>query len=256
MAGSGAVVGVMASTGAIAGVRQITLSANQITSGGANTLSADVTGDGVADLPYLQFVTTTNLTNTYTAAANFYYRNRVLASVFSSGPGVAKLFGSARLVTGFTSNVAETMRYSSFTSYSASAGSNASNGEFNFNSGTAPQSVNGLTAITFTDPRINGGAPTEAFVDTRAFNSGTTAQTVQLVRTIFNDANVKVPPGIQPHVTYKEFDPTVYAQRAQLENKIKKLKKKSKKLKNKNKQKSKKLNKKAKKLSKKLAAIA
>ena len=149
-----------------------------------------------------------------------------------------------------------TVRYNSFTSYSASAGSNASNGENTFNIGTSPQSVNGLTAVTFTDARINGGAPTEAFVDTRAFNSGTTTHTVQLVRTIFNDANVNVPPGIQAHVTYKEFDPTVYARRLQLGNKIKKLKKKAKKLKNKNKQKAKKLNKKAKKLSKKLAAIA
>ena len=89
MAGSGAVVGVMASTSSIAGVRQITLPTNQITSGGANLLSADVTGDGVADLANLQFLTTTNSTNTFTAAANFYYRNFATASVFSSGPGVA-----------------------------------------------------------------------------------------------------------------------------------------------------------------------
>ncbi len=250
MASSGAVLGAVAASNSMAGVRQITLSANQITSGGANTLSADVTGDGVSDLPFLLSSTTQSRVTTSTTSGYYYYQFVNFASVYSSGPGVFKYLGWARYRVAFTSTTASSSRIASATNYAATAASGG------FTTGSTPVSATGLTAITFTDARINGGAPTQGFVNTRAFNTDQMTHTVQLVRTIFNDANTMVPPGINPNVTYREFDPTIYAQRAQLGNKIKKLNKKAKKLKKKNKSKAKKLKKKAKKLSKKLAALA
>ncbi len=252
--GSGAVLGAVASTNTLAGVRQITLS-NQITSGGANTLSTDITGDGVADFASVTGYATVDRVNAFYRSGYYYYRvHNVASATFRPGPGTTTFFGFAEQLSGYTSNSAKSVRSGTLSRYEAIASSsNASS----FNSGTSPQSSGLLIPVTFTDSRINGGAPTQAFVDLRAFNSSKTSHTVQLLRTIFNDANTMVPPGINQHVTYREFDPTVYARRLQLGKKIKKLKKKAKKLKKKgNKPKAKKLKKKAKRLMRQLAAIA
>ena len=255
MAGSGAVVGVLASTSSTAGVRQITLSGNQLTSGGPNSLSADVTRDGVVDLPNLASSTTTGNSFSFITSGRNYVRNSVnTVALFSFNGATFKNFGYASFRSGYTSTTSFSSVTNSFYYFFASAGGYYTNQ--GYNTGSSPTSATGLTAITFTDARINGGAPTQGFVNTRAFNTNPITHTVQLVRTIFNDANTAAPPGINPNVTYREFDPTIYAQRASLGNKIKKLKKKAKKLKKKNKTKSKKLKKKAKKLQKKLAALA
>jgi hypothetical protein len=59
-----------------------------------------------------------------------------------------------------------------------------------------------LNPVTFTDPRINGGAATEGWLQVNAFNSSTTSHTVEFARLIFDYASNPHPafasiPGVQ-----------------------------------------------------------
>jgi hypothetical protein len=65
-----------------------------------------------------------------------------------------------------------------------------------------PRAAEYLNPITFTDRRINGGLPTEAWLQVNAFNTSATSHTVELARLIFDDANTARPyfetiPGVQ-----------------------------------------------------------
>lgn len=255
MAGSGALVSAVASSSSTAGVVQITLANNQVSSSGPTTLSGDITRDGGADLPGLVALGATSTTSANISNGRFYYTYSNFAVAFSITTSTFKTFGRALWSRFYSSNSARNNRIDSGSGFLALAGGYYTDQNYGF-SGTAT-SARGLTAVTFTDARINGGAPTSGFVEVLATNTSVTNHTVRFLRTIFSDTSTAAPSGVATGVPYREFDPTVYAQRTQLSNKIKKLKKKAKKLKKeKNKAKSKKLKKKAKKLSKRLKAIA
>lgn len=252
MAGSGIVAGAAAATTADAGVVQISLSNNQITSGGANAISADITSDGKVDLPELIASTAVSSHRTSSYGSRNYSRTRNSATVYSSGP-VFKFFAAANHVKGVSSTTGSGATYP-YSRFGAFAG--GYNTVYSTQTGLTPQSARGLTAVTFTDARINGGAPTAGFVETSAFNTSLTSHTVQMVRTIFNDSSTAAPGGVVAGGLNREFDPTIYAQRTKAEKDIKKLKKKIKKVKKTSKAKAKKLKKKLKKLNKKLTALA
>lgn len=256
MAGAGVVAGASAAATSQAGVVQITLSGNQITSGGANTLNTDFTNDGQPDMSKFFDYTQSVRSSGFTTSGKFYYHTALYTvSVVNSK---FDFLGAAHYARGFVSNSAKTNRISSTPMrFQAQAGGLNSSGSItNLGIGTTPQSVRGLTPVTFTDARINGGTTTNGFLDTQAFNTSITSHTVQLVRLVFNDSSTSLPSGVTPGGTNPEFDPTVTAQRAKLSSDIKKLSKKAKKLKKKGKKKkAKKLSKKIKKLESSLAAL-
>jgi hypothetical protein len=47
--------------------------------------------------------------------------------------------------------------------------------------------------MTFTDRRINGGSPTNCWLQVNAYNSNYNSHTVELARLIFDDANTARP---------------------------------------------------------------
>ena len=72
-------------------------------------------------------------------------------------------------------------------------------GGFFFNAGVASY----LNPITFTDSRINGGVPTEAWLQVNAFNTSARNHTVEFARLIFDDGSTTRPvfgsfPEVQP----------------------------------------------------------
>jgi hypothetical protein len=65
-----------------------------------------------------------------------------------------------------------------------------------------PQSAAYLNPITFTDQRINGGSPTDGWLQVNAYNTNSTSHTVEFARLIFDDASTTRPafasvPGAQ-----------------------------------------------------------
>jgi hypothetical protein len=65
-----------------------------------------------------------------------------------------------------------------------------------------PGSAAYLNPITFTDQRINGGAPTGGWLQVNAYNTSATSHTVELGRLIFDDESTTRPgfsavPGAQ-----------------------------------------------------------
>ena len=222
MTGSSIAIGAAAAaSSASARTVQITLANEQATGqtvGGNNTFTGDFTGDNLNDVPSL-------------------------GGNFGSGNGI--FFGALN----------------SYTAGNAFAGTVASAGavgvaiEAQVQLGN-PVTLSSLIPFVFTDARINGGAATGAFFEVRVSNTATTA-TVRVLRTVFDDASITRPTGVVAGGTNTEFDPTVYAQRTKLANKVKKLKKKAKAASRAgNPIKAKKLNKKVKKLNKRLAAIS
>jgi hypothetical protein len=146
-----------------ASVVQITLRGNKISSTG-NQLVADLTGDTYAD------VTT--------------------AGALAGTGGVGVLLDGFGLEAGYAGGV-----------YKVDAAMRVGVGSGMASWFTA-RSVVYLNHITFTDQNINGGSPTQAWLQVNAFNTGTTSHTVELARLIFDDASTTRPvfvsvPGVQ-----------------------------------------------------------
>jgi hypothetical protein len=78
------------------------------------------------------------------------------------------------------------MRYSSTGYYEASVWPIA-------NAGNSPQSATHARSILFSDSRINGGLATFAWLEISAFNTGSTNNTVEFKRLVFNDASTTLP---------------------------------------------------------------
>ncbi len=267
MAGTGVAAGALASTPSMGEVVQITLSNNQVTSGGSNTINADLTGDNVVDIPSLSARTSVGYSSSnFSSGRRHVLSSLNIAIVFSNYYN----FGRAKFSSGYASTVASGSVTNVFSKYNVGAGSSFL-ASTNPNLDGNPGDTRGLNSITFTDSRINGGVPTSGFVETRAFNTDRTTHTVQLIRLIYDNSSTAIPTGVMaggsnpeanlppvsnpPPATGPTVDPTVAAQKTQLANAIKKLAKKAKKFKKKNKAKAKKLEKKAKALAKKLAAL-
>jgi hypothetical protein len=61
------------------------------------------------------------------------------------------------------------------------------------NAGGSPQSATAALQFTFSDARLNGGDPTSAWLEVRAFNTGMTNNTVEFTRLVFDDASTTRP---------------------------------------------------------------
>ncbi len=255
MASAGASVAAVAlPSDSAAGTVQITLYGNQITSGGPNSLSADITADGKPDLRHLHANSRFGTKSTSTGLGSVFVYNTHSVVVTSGTTTAYAFFGSARGKSYYVSNLARTARLSSNSGYLAGAGSVLAMSS-NF-AGDEPGSTRGLTPVTFSDRQVNGGALTHAFVEIRAFNLDRTTHTVQFVRTLFDDASTAPPTGVAAGVPYREFDPTVYSLRPYLAQEIARLKKRAKKVVKRNKRKAKRLRNRAKQLEERLAAIS
>ena len=147
---------------------QITLTGNKISSTGGNQLNADLTGDTVANL-----LLGGGSVSTEGVFAVLGDRGYVVLASYSS----SVYFVGASFVSGGGVGV----------SYASDAG---------------VQNISYLNPITFTDSSINGGAPTEGWLQVNAFNTSSTDHTVELSRLIFDDASTTRPafasiPGAQ-----------------------------------------------------------
>ena len=131
---------------------QITLSGNKISSSGGNQFNADLTGDGFSNIIRL---------------GGFTMANQVQFIGYDR-------FGGDLFVANATAIFS---RY-----YNATVGPVA-------NAGGSPQSATAALQFTFSDARLNGGDPTSAWLEVRAFNTGMTNNTVEFTRLIFNDAD-------------------------------------------------------------------
>ena len=137
---------------------QITLTGNKISTTGGNQLVADLTGDGRADISVEGVVWSAGVG----AEVN---RNRLLAQFV--GPS-NKFSVDAR-----------------FAYYGVGAASEFSIG--------LPVMTTYLNPITFTDTQINGGLPTEAWLEVNAFNTSAVSHTVELARLIFDTKSTTRP---------------------------------------------------------------
>lgn len=149
---------------------QITLTGNKISTTAGDQLNADLTGDGTDDV----------WSNRAGIGARSVY-------VFVSDSGVG-----AWLVASNGGN--------NFVGVAVFAPGGVGAG--GIHSGPSIGSATYLNPITFTDSRINGGSPTEGWLQVNAFNTSGTNHTVELTRLIFDDANTTRPsftsiPGVQ-----------------------------------------------------------
>jgi hypothetical protein len=147
-------------SGAHAAIVQITLSGNKISSTEGNQLNSDLTGDNTQDLLFSTFI--------------------ISEGVYLIIPGL----GSAKAWVnwgniGYVAMVRgdQDILLGGGTSYM----------------GRNLKSITGMLPITFSDTRINRGGTTEAWVELKAYNSGTFSHTAEFSRLIFNDASMTLP---------------------------------------------------------------
>ncbi len=155
---------------------QITLTGNKLTTS-INTLNADLTGDGTADIAF-----------------------------GSTGQRIAgSLFGVSFKLNGATARLRA--------QFSTDSGSYAVQAEF-AGGGKGTISENGgskhdityLNPITFTDARINGGASTQGYLEVNAFNTSQTLHTIALTRLVFDNASTTLGTGgLSTSATYTTF---------------------------------------------------
>lgn len=206
LAGGTAVAGAsIAASGALAGTVQIDLLNNSYTNGtGGNQLDLDLTGDGVDDLPGLTGEAVP------IASAGFilnYTGNRV--RVFSGSVGFGLGQFKAGVFGGAPFKQFVVAKALGATSFGGPAFKSA-----NLNSGTvnqfpALQEYFALIPVTFTDSRINRGAPTNGYVETRSYNVSSTEHAVELIRLVFDDASTVLPTGVAKEGTNPAWvDPT------------------------------------------------
>ena len=152
---------------------QITLTGNKISSTGGNQLVADLTGDKTNDI----LIDNIDISTSYASVKIGNWGNS--AGWMSAGVNGAKYMVDAR----FGAVVP------------AAPGTPLANGP-------AKQSISYLNPVTFSDLRINGGAPTDGWLQVNAFNTSATSHTVELSRLIFDNASTTRPdfssfPGVQ-----------------------------------------------------------
>lgn len=183
MAGSAAVVASGVSVDA--GTVQITLTGEQVTTGNG-TFTGDLTGDTTDDVPNW----VTNSGTFSTGPGSFIVKNYSPAVLSISGSRFA--YAAYQTVAGnFTGKY----------SY-ARAGSS-----IQYSSVGYPASARTLVAFTFSDSRINGDNVTNALADIHAFNNSITSHTVEIVRTVFDDASTDEPVGVTAGGSNTEWAP-------------------------------------------------
>jgi hypothetical protein len=141
---------------------QITLTGNKVSSTGGNQFNADLTGDGSADL---------------TRIAGETSAHKVVflgVDMYGGGPNI---LAKASFAAGSTSSIGY---------YEASVWPI---GKY----GNSPQSATHARSILFSDSRINGGLATFAWLEINAFNTGSTNNTVEFKRLVFDDASTTLP---------------------------------------------------------------
>ncbi len=152
-----------------AAVVQITLTGNKISSTGGNQLVADLTGDGYAEVAF--------------------------NDAFYSDNSVGMRVNGEWLWASVVNLVGGGMKWTADAAFAAGVGNGVG-------TGAVAQSAAYLNPITFTDRRINGGAPTGGWLQVNAYNTSYASHTVEFSRLIFDDANTTRPafasiPGTQ-----------------------------------------------------------
>lgn len=237
-----------------AGTVQITLTGEQVSNGdNPPPFTGDLTGDGVVDVPW--GVSTggfTYRTDTASLQFSYPYRNAAVLTAMSNRIAFAAYFSGAG------SGIIPRGR-------KAKAGSAT---QFYASTNNSQVNARALIPFTFSDQRINNGSVTNAFADIHAFSISDSVNTVQIVRTVFDDASTVAPDPVAAGGSDAEWvapvaPPAVIppgnpeaALTTAFNNKIKKLKKKFKKAKSgRNSGKAKKIKAQIKKFKKKLAAL-
>ena len=174
MATSSAAAGVAAAPSVEAATVQINLIGNQVSSG-SNNFSADFTGDGIPDGPFVA-----SASGSFSRSSFFYYS----VFIYNTFSNTFPVFARTATPTGPTVNPF----------YSIGVGT------FFTSTNSGPQGpVSGLFPIVFADGKFNGGAASGGWIEFRAFNSaGNPRNTIRAVRMVFDDASTTRPGGVSP----------------------------------------------------------
>ena len=162
---------------------QITLTGNMISSAGGNQLVADITGDGAADVTF---------------SATSILSDRAYVNI-----GGNRVGANNQLRTTTTYNSAQI----SYTSFIAEAQFQAGGYGASVAAGRSFQDIKYLNPVTFTDPGINGGMPTDGYLELNTIAGGVNANSVTLTRFVFDDSSTARPTGVDTGTTYTEFVP-------------------------------------------------
>jgi len=174
---TGALAATVASTQAGVTLVQITLTGNQISTTGGNTLNADVTGDGISDLSFVSpHTAVSHVAHNYGAFVTI-GGNRLSAQAFIEGSSVK---GNAQFAAG-----------------GVGIPSVADFGGFN---------IKYLNPISFTDARINGGALTQGYLEVNSIDIPDQSATVALTRLVFDPLHTTMTTdGLSTSTPYTEF---------------------------------------------------
>ncbi|MEM9016561.1 MAG: hypothetical protein AAGC68_06075 [Verrucomicrobiota bacterium] len=236
MAGASAAGAGLAGGDASAITEQITLGNNFLSGPGSvntiNTLNGDITGDGNTDLPGLsaRFLSTGPTTRGDSSTQTRYrFRSAILDSSngffaqagyntrsysYGSGFTTSRRSFTAFVQTGFSTSVYNSIVYTFPYGYYS----------FSRTPSAYPVEAIAPVPVTFTDADINGGTPTNGFLEVRAFNRalgvGGTAQEnhgIELVRLIFDADSTAAPAGIFANMpAFDEYDPAAAKERAEV----------------------------------------
>lgn len=173
---------------------QITFDGNLVAGFPVNdTIDTDFTGDGVSDMPLLQVLP---------------YEEVIPDSTFTTSSWEIDIKNSGTTL-GFAS-FTRTVNTSGTTTFSSAAVKTF--GEDTVIASSAASTI-GSFPITFSDQRINGGAVTEGVIEIRASSygppTGAPELSVELVRLIFDDADVDLAGPVDLFASFSEWVPSV-----------------------------------------------
>jgi len=179
---AGAITGGLAGASHAATV-QITLTGNMISFNGGNQLVADITGDGTDDVIF-----NNDLLGSFVAAINI---------------NGQRAHASYPLVTTYINTYSGSIR-NTFNKFNADA--QFANGGVGTPAsiGLSDRNIKYLNPVIFTDSRINGGLPTDGYLEVNSFAAGQGANSVTLTRFVFDDASTTRPTGVLTTTQYTE----------------------------------------------------
>jgi len=155
---------------------QITLSGNKISTIGGYQLVADLTGDGTADI--------------------------IVGGSAGGGGNVARMINGGYVEFGYSPPMPSFGAGKRYMADASFAGGGVGAGRL---VGGSPQSTTYLNPISFNDGMINGGAPTQGWLEVHAFNTSSTNHTIEFTRLIFDDASTTRPAFASIPDTQTEF---------------------------------------------------
>ncbi len=213
---------------------QIDQTGNRLT-GNAGKLSADLTGDGIDEWENFRSY---NSSSTQVRAISTRYHNG--CHVFGDGELVA--------LARFRRVLIDTSVHSEYYRVDIYRGPK--------DQGSTPRTTRGLTPLTFSDARINGGQTTNGFAEILASSLSPTDNSIEILRLVFDDASTTAPEdvvvgGRKPEWIQAAEFAVLIAKNSKLKRKVKKFRKnREKKARTGNFSKARKLRKKVKKLKK------